>query len=383
MSTATPTPSAEATKKDAVASTTVDGAKPFGDVTSDVVANGGFFFKDWLTPEMYVTFPVKKVLFAEDTPFQKVQIVETGPFGKALFIDGRQQSALADEFIYHESLVHPALLSHPNPKKVFIGGGGELATAKESLRHASVEKCVMCDIDEKIVQICGKLMPEWAGSSLSDKRLELHHDDARKCLREYNDKFDVIIMDICDPMEGGPGSLLYTTEFYEIVKSKLNPGGVFVTNSAACDMPSAKQCFTVVHNTMKQVFPSVHASTAHIPSFNALWGWQMGYDSSAESKSAASAHALHPSNILNWTAGDIDAAIAKRITGCDKKSLLRFYDGISHKGLYGVPKWLRTCCEDEQQYLVDGKDEAKTVTKSTSSASATSTASSSAATTKI
>ncbi len=65
-----------------------------------------------------------------------------------LLLDGKSQSAEADEFVYHELLVHLALLLHPNPRTVFIAGGGEGATAREALRHKSVEKVVMVDIDK-------------------------------------------------------------------------------------------------------------------------------------------------------------------------------------------------------------------------------------------
>lgn len=79
-----------------------------------------------------------------------------------------------NEQIYHESLVHTACLLHPNPKKVFIGGGGELATAREVLRHKSVEELVMVDIDEEVVDISEKHLPSWGGSPVrNDKRLKV------------------------------------------------------------------------------------------------------------------------------------------------------------------------------------------------------------------
>ena len=82
------------------------------------------------------------------TLFLRVNLHATG---KMLLLDNKVQSAQNDEFIYHESLVQPSMLMHANPKKVYIGGGGELATAREVLRHESVEKCVMVDIDEMVI----------------------------------------------------------------------------------------------------------------------------------------------------------------------------------------------------------------------------------------
>lgn len=93
-------------------------------------------------------FALNSILHTGVTQYQDIALLDTKPFGKALVIDGKLQSAEIDEFIYHESLVHPALLHHPNPKSIFIMGGGEGSTAREILRHQTVEKVVMCDIDE-------------------------------------------------------------------------------------------------------------------------------------------------------------------------------------------------------------------------------------------
>jgi spermidine synthase len=76
-----------------------------------------------------------------------------------LVTDGKTQSTQFDEFAYHESLVHPSMLKFISvtgspAKKVFIGGGGELATAREVLRHAEVEKVTMVDLDADVVSFC-------------------------------------------------------------------------------------------------------------------------------------------------------------------------------------------------------------------------------------
>ena len=95
-----------------------------------------------------------------------------------VFGHGLIQSCQIDEHVYHESLVHPALLSHPCPKSVYIGGGGEGSTAREVLRHKSVERCVMVDIDADVVTFCKDHLPENA-AAFADPRLELIIDDAK------------------------------------------------------------------------------------------------------------------------------------------------------------------------------------------------------------
>ena len=92
-------------------------------------------------------YHLDEVLYDGRTDYQSVKIVRTSSFGLCLVLDGKIQSSEADEFIYHETLVHPAMLTHPDPKNVFIAGGGEGATLRDVLRHKSVQKAVMVDID--------------------------------------------------------------------------------------------------------------------------------------------------------------------------------------------------------------------------------------------
>ncbi|CAM9882576.1 unnamed protein product [Phaeothamnion confervicola] len=149
-----------------------------------------------MTPSLLTQMKLKTISLDTKSSFQRIQVVETEDFGKTLVLDGRTQSAAFDEWVYHETLVHPAMLQHPDPKVVFIGGGGELATAREVLRHRSVQRVVMCDIDKKVVDTSRELLPEWGKGCTEDPRLELNYSDAHAFLRESLDTFDLIIMDI-------------------------------------------------------------------------------------------------------------------------------------------------------------------------------------------
>ena len=95
---------------------------------------------------------IREVLFEGDSPYQHVLIHDAECFGRSLVLDDKTQSTELDEFVYHEALVQPAMIAHPNPRTVFIAGGGEGATAREALRHRSVERVVMVDLDELVVQ---------------------------------------------------------------------------------------------------------------------------------------------------------------------------------------------------------------------------------------
>src|SRR3989454_525551 len=92
------------------------------------------WFHERLGPSEGHVHEVRTVLLSRQTPFQHIEIVELGDYGRSLILDGKVQSTQADEFIYHEVLVHPAMLVHPDPKRVMVIGGGEGAPPRAGLR---------------------------------------------------------------------------------------------------------------------------------------------------------------------------------------------------------------------------------------------------------
>lgn len=229
-------------------------------------------------------------------------------------------------------------------KKVFIGGGGELATAREVLRHKNVERLVMVDIDEVVVKMCEKYMPEWGQNATKDPRMELIFDDAHDWLLHTDEKFDVIIMDISDPIEAGPGIRLYTKEFYEHVVEKLSPGGLFVTQAGVAD-PAVlnsnlnETCLGPIRNTLEAVFSCVIPYQVHILSFGGLWGFVMAFNGDDTDK----AYWKNPKK------EDIDRLIEENIIGGE--SVLDFYDGQTHKGIMALPKMTRKALENDKRIM--------------------------------
>jgi thermospermine synthase len=297
-----------------------------------------FWYKESLTEDLYISSTLKKVLFEAQSPFQTMQVIETTAFGKTLVLDGKTQSAKSDEAVYHESLVHPALIAHPNPKTVYIGGGGEFATAREVLKHKSVEKVVMVDIDEAVCDLCRKELPEWSDGCFEDPRLEVHYTDAHAFLKQYDGTFDVIIMDIADPIEAGPGYVLYTEEFYKYAVTKLNKGGYFVTQSGPGALYNWDECFSAIYSTLKTAFNTVLPYTVDIPSFGCVWAYTMAtnMDDAMAAKKA----------IVERRIDETDALVAARVP-----KPLKFYDGVSHLGLFGVPKPIRDALETEKRVI--------------------------------
>jgi spermidine synthase len=282
-----------------------------------------------------------------------------------LVTDGKMQSAQFDEYAYHESLVHPALFkvaSSPNgavPRKVFIGGGGELATAREVLRHKSVEKVIMVDIDAKVLEVCKEYLPEWGGEAVSkDPRFELVIGDAHAYLLETQETFDVIIMDISDPIEAGPGIMLYTKELYQHALTRLNqPHGVFVTQAGTAEsipaagnetLESDPSCYSPIYNTLKSAFDFAVPYSTNIPSFGGDWGFVMAFQNSDSDGSSAGVLSMEE----DWKVplkGLIDGLVEKQIIGGSDS--LSFYDGVTHLRMFALSKPLRKFMKKDDRIM--------------------------------
>merc|ERR1739848_687182 len=204
--------------------------------------------------------------FSGQSKFQKVDVVSCAQ-GEVLLLDGKTQSSSADEHVYHEALVHPILSAHPNPERVFIGGGGEGATAREILRFKGVKHVLMVDIDDYVMRTCQEYLPAHSDGAFDDPRLELIVGDALAGLRDASEPFDIIVLDLADPIQGGPCWNLYTKSFYELVKSKLRPGGMMVSQVGGASLANHTEVMTPVAHTIEHVFCNVQMYLADVPSF--------------------------------------------------------------------------------------------------------------------
>jgi spermidine synthase len=291
----------------------------------------GEWHYEFITPDLLQAERVERVHFSGRTAYQAVTIQDTSCFGRTLVLDGKTQSTELDEFIYHEGLVHPALIAHPGPVSVFVAGGGEGATAREVLAHSSVRRVTMVDIDAEVVDLCRRFLPNHHQGAFDDPRLELHHADAFAFLEGCGESFDAAVVDVPDPLEGGPAYLLYTREFYEVLRDRLSPGGVIVAQAGPTGPAFYEQCFAAVANTIASVFPITFLSEAFVPSFGATWGFVVG--SLGPDPSALSVD-------------EVDARLAERV---DRR--LRYYDGVTHQGMVSVPKYLRQAQTTESRII--------------------------------
>ena len=165
------------------------------------------------------------MLYQGRTRWQNVLIADTYNYDRVLMLDGAIQSAESDESLYHELLVQPAMLAHDEPRDVLIIGGGEGATLREVLSHASVRRAVMVDLDRELVELCREHLFQWHQGAFDDPRSELLTEDGRAYLERDPSLYDVVIIDVVDMLDNGPAQALYTRQFYELLHSRLRPGG--------------------------------------------------------------------------------------------------------------------------------------------------------------
>jgi spermidine synthase len=291
----------------------------------------GNWHYEYITPELLQAERVKEVIFTGRTRYQSVSIHVTACFGRSLVLDDKTQSTEVDEFIYHEALVQPCMIAHPAPRDIFVAGGGEGATIREALAHPSAARVVMVDIDREVVDLCRRYLPNHHRGAFDDPRLELHHVDALKFLEDTSDRFDVAVIDVPDPLEEGPAYLLYTQEFYQLLRERLKPGGMMVAQSGPTGPAFYQQCFSAVANTVATSFPRIHTYEAFVPSFGSTWGFVVG--------------SLGPDPSA-LPVDEVDSRIAERV-GHE----LRYYDGATHQGMFSVPKFLRAALAGETRVI--------------------------------
>ncbi len=188
----------------------------------------------WFTeqvPSTGTAFSLKitQKLHEEQSDFQHLEIFETETFGNLMTIDGCTMVSTRDNFFYHEMITHPALFLHPNPKRVWIIGGGDCGTLREVLKHSGVEHVVQIDIDERVTRLAEIYFPELCESN-NDPRADLKFIDGIKWVKEAGaNSVDIIIVDSTDPV--GPAEGLFGENFYRDCVACLSEDGLLVQQS--------------------------------------------------------------------------------------------------------------------------------------------------------
>jgi spermidine synthase len=175
------------------------------------------------------SYLLKEVLFDSNTPHQRLIVADTAAVGRLVALDGVTQVTTADEHVYHEMLSHVPILAHGSVTDVLIVGGGDGGMAEEVLKHRSVRRVVMVEIDPGVIDFAKAHLADIHRNCFDDPRLEVTIADGKDYAATSKDRFDLIIVDSTDPI--GPGEVLFTSSFYADCKRMLKPGGVLVTQN--------------------------------------------------------------------------------------------------------------------------------------------------------
>ena len=256
-------------------------------------------------------------LLAKQTQYQYLELLDSPELGTTLRLDGCLMTAENEEFFYHEALVHPAMLSHPDPRSVLIIGGGDGGALEEVLKHDTVQQATLVDLDGDVIEVARKHLTSINRGALDSPRATVLVGDGAEFVRTTEQRFDVVLLDLTDPET--PAGPLYTTEFFESCKAVLKPGGAVVLHIGAPFYEPAQ--ISSMLSKLGNVFEQVSPFGLHIPLYGAYWGLVVVSDS------------LVPKTV----AADV---IEQRLLDRDITDL-QYYNSEIHGALFALPNYYK------------------------------------------
>ena len=244
------------------------------------------WFSELHTPDVKLSIKVDKQLYSGHSEFQRIDVFESKEFGRFLTLDGYMMLTEKDEFIYHEMITHVPMAVHPDVKKVLVIGAGDGGVVRELTRYESIEHIDMVEIDELVVEVCRKYLPQTA-CGFSDERVHLHFEDGLRFVRFKENEYDLIIVDSTDPF--GPGEGLFTKEFYGNCFRALKEDGIMVNQHESPFYQETAYAMQRAHKRIVSSFPLARVYQVHIPTYPS-GHWLFGFASKK----------YHPVKDVNW-----------------------------------------------------------------------------------
>jgi spermidine synthase len=212
------------------------------------------------------------IIYAKNTPYQRI-VVTKGRAGFQLFLNGNLQFSSADEYRYHEALVHPAMMLAGDARRVLVLGGGDGLALREILKYPKVEHVTLVDLDPDMTRLAANFLPlaELNKHALADSRVKVVNQDAMIWLEDAGQPFDAAILDFPDPNTFGLGKL-YTTRFYQLLKARLTPEAAI---GIQCTSPLfARTSYWCIIRTLEAAGFKVRPYQTSVPSFG-IWGFAL------------------------------------------------------------------------------------------------------------
>lgn len=261
-----------------------------------------------------LTFKVSRLVESLQSDFQRIDVIETEEYGKALVLYGSLMVAEGDTGAYNEMISHVPLLTHPDPKEVLVIGGGDGGCVTNVLKHPGVKRCTICEIDEKVIEICRRHFPKLT-TGLDDPRCRIKIGDGKKFIETTDEKFDVIILDLSDPI--GPAAELFQKSFHQSVYDRLNPDGIMVAQS---ESPLFNpETVRGMYGNLRDIFPIVEMYSCLMPIYPSSF-WSFAFCSKK----------YHPLKDFQ----------ADRYAQTDL-STCNYYNDEIHKGSFALPQYVR------------------------------------------
>lgn len=239
------------------------------------LGEGDRWFIEEQTPNVHFRVRVRERLCTRRTPFQQLELVDTHELGRLLALDGKVMLTERDERFYHEMLVHPALLTHPNPQRVLVVGGGDGGAVRETLQHPSVREVLWVEIDSEVLETARQFLPTLCDGVFDNPKVTLHVGAGEQFITALQDEVDVIIVDGTDPI--GPALPLFEKPFFQHCKEALSQGGILAMQ---CGTPFyfAEEVKNT-HANLRATFAQVRLYLGFVPSYpSGLWAYVMASD---------------------------------------------------------------------------------------------------------
>ena len=254
---------------------------------------------------------------ALQTPYQLIEVFDTSAVGKLMRIDGTNMTSEGDEFFYHENLVHPAAIAHPAPQNVLIIGGGDGGSSEEVLKHPTVERVVLVELDQGVIDMAKKHFSVVHREVFTNPKLDLRIMDGAAFVRGTEERFDLIYLDLTDPI--GPAVALYTKASFIALKNALAIEGALVLHIGSPFSHADRVARNVAD--LRMVFARVSPYFVHIPTYGACWGFAVA------------------SGVPDL---DIAAAEIERRLQVRDIADRRFYNGEMHRAMLALPEYVKS-----------------------------------------
>lgn len=278
-----------------------------------------------LSPHLALQIEQASLLESRQSVFQRIDVYESGAFGRLFRLDGVLMSTEADEFYYHETLVHPALLCQPSATRALVVGGGDGGSARQLLKYAAISQIDVVELDAEVVELSRRYLPGVHGGALDHPRVSLLIGDGKDYVAACQHAYDLIVLDLTDPV--GAAAPLYTPTFFADCACKLTASGCLTLHlgSPVYSLPRVIE----LYRALRQVFACVRLMLVPIPSYGGLWALALA------------------SNQLD-VAGFGQDQINQRLLDC-KISDLRYYNAEIHGALFALPSFLRSALLASEQ----------------------------------